>query len=218
MSDFLKGISIFLSNIIDFFLILWNVTGSCLFRVTTLTLLCVLVAEGYVGMYLIKGDEIKDVCSQIEIKDCNVPSPLLAVFYSIVKYTSQSTIVLMIVTFIYLLINWTFVYLEEKETDKSQPEDFLKEDFAKPLIEVLIGSLSASAIPTGISLIICAFYNINLIKYMLGVEIYIAFAGIAIISIAFLSTMRQQARIGKSKIVLPEEVSKLEKNEKNDFH
>ena len=75
---------------------------------------------------------------------------------------------------------------------------------------MLIGSLSASAIPTGLSLIVCAFYDIDLIQYMSGVEIYIAFAGISIISIAFLSTLRQQVEIKEMySISTPEDLQKI---------
>jgi len=183
-----------------------------LFLVTTITLFIVLVMEIIVAIFFTDNEITRVFCYRTwenQAMECSqVYFGLFKLFYVIVKYTSQATIILMIVVFVYLLIGWSrFGKLQTQaefnwslwETKKSSSKtvdlrEIAKNSFdlkTKLLIEVLIGALSASAIPTGLSLIICGFYNINLIRYMSGVEIYIAFAGISIISIAFLSTMRQ---------------------------
>jgi hypothetical protein len=64
------------------------------------------------------------------------------------------------------------------------------------LIRLLIGSLSASAIPTGLALIVCAF-DLSLISSIKGVEIYVGFAGIALIFIAILATCEEAKRMKK---------------------
>ncbi|RKZ92236.1 MAG: hypothetical protein DRR19_04830 [Candidatus Parabeggiatoa sp. nov. 1] len=70
-------------------------------------------------------------------------------------------------------------------------------DLSRLLTRLLIGSFSASTIPTGLSLILCALYGIKLIEHLKGVEIYIAFAGISLISITALATYEEQKHIGK---------------------
>jgi len=209
-----------------------------LFQVTMITLFMVLVAEVIVAILFI-DDEItkKDYCLiwENQATKCSQITSFFffKLFYVVVKYTSQATIILMIVTFIYLLIRW--IMMINLTRDQALPQEKLpKENLeeldlpkmvvveqkdlqTKALIEVLIGSLSASAIPTGLSLIICAFYNINLIQFMLGVEIYIAFAGISIISIAFLSTMRQDTEVEKAyDIVSPEDLLKPRQTDNKD--
>jgi len=188
--------------------VVWH--KNILFKVTMITLFIVLVSEISIAIFFVDGEMIKTDCQKTLEKPATECSQItfFKLFYVVVKYTSQATIILMIVTFVYLLIGWINLINLKQQIDRGSLDEKIagsrniKEDLqridaerkdlqTKALIEVLIGSLSASAIPTGLSLIICAFYNINLIQFMLGVEIYIAFAGISIISIAFLSTMRQ---------------------------
>jgi len=109
------------------------------------------------------------------------------VIKQIVQHTTQSSIVVLIIVFIYLLID---IFNEKSE-------NYIKNNlsFACILTRLLIGSLAASAIPAGISLILCAFYDMSLIKdNMSGVEIYIAFAGISLISSMYFSLGEEQNR------------------------
>ena len=178
---------------------LWEKINYPLFLFTAIILLIILVVEIFLGICVLEDKKVNEVCSKIEVDEvCS--KTILRLSYTIVKYTSQSTIILMVMTFIYLLLNWIGFLRKTKN----------QENLPKALIEVLIGSLSASAIPTGLSLIVCAFYDIDLIQYMSGVEIYIAFAGISIISIAFLSTLRQQVEIKEMySISTPEDLQKI---------
>jgi len=84
-----------------------------------------------------------------------------------------------------------------KEKQTKELQDLRGKETSHFLRETLVGSLSISAIPTGISLIICAFYDMTFIKHMSGVEIYIAFAGISILSIGFISALQEQAQISE---------------------
>ncbi len=103
---------------------------------------------------------------------------------SIVGNTTRYSIIFMIVTFLYLSLD---ALLCSKEVNK-----------ARLLVDVLKGSLSISAIPTGISLIVCSFPNkIWLIVSMGGVEVYIAFAGLSIAAIGLLSALQGQQDVEK---------------------
>jgi len=182
-----------------------NPNNSKLFLITVIATVIIIVGEIIVGFCFLEKNEIKEVCSQLSITNCcGINEYVLRMFYAIVKYTSQSSIILMIVIFIHLTINWIDA-LREANNRETKKREYLP----RALIEVLIGSLSASAIPTGISLIMCAIYDLDLIKYMSGVEIYIAFAGLSIISIAFLSTLRQQTNIEQETIHSPEGTKSL---------
>jgi len=149
------------------------------------------------------------------------------ILHKIVYFTTQTSIILMIVIFIYLTIvahrnyqqklkklkELRYQNLIEQKKKRKLEKKLEKENFSRFLTEILIGSLGISAIPTGISLAICAFYDIGLIKYMSGVEVYIAFAGISIVSIGFLSTEQEQKEItkkGMAKVGNPKETDALE--------
>ncbi len=83
---------------------------------------------------------------------------------------------MLVTTFIYLF----FVALLEKSY------------FAEGILtRLLTGSLVASSIPTGISLVLCAFTDMKYIKYLSGIEISIGFIGIALMSIAVLSIYKE---------------------------
>jgi formate hydrogenlyase subunit 3/multisubunit Na+/H+ antiporter MnhD subunit len=131
----------------------------------------------------------------------------------IVQNTTGLSILMLGTVFFYLLLDIVFSLREKKKhedkegslggdlvrnqsnfvNDSTKVHKDKESNFAGALTRLLISSFSASTIPTGISLILCAFFNIELIsKYMSGVGIYIAFAGFSLISIAFLST--QEAR------------------------
>ena len=101
----------------------------------------------------------------------------------VVQHTTQSSIMMLGTAFIYLLVN-AFLCSKKKNIDLSSL-----------LTRLFIGSFSASTIPTGLSLILCAFYNINLIQHMSGVEIYIALAGLSLIAITVLATYEEKRRI-----------------------
>lgn len=109
----------------------------------------------------------------------------------VIQHTTQSSILMLSTAFVYLLIN-AFLCSKKKRIDLSSL-----------LTRLFIGSFSASTIPTGISLILCAFYDINLIRYMSGVEIYIALAGISLIGLTALATYEEKRRIeGKPQNIL----------------
>lgn len=172
---------------------LFSNLSNSLFLFVSATLLIVLVIELFIvccSTDLLPMEEVKQAISRGgEEKHSD---SWLRIFYVLVKYTSETTIVLMVVTFIFLLIRW--IRALKSSSVSSNPKTYQ----SQALIEVLIGSLSASAIPTGLSLIACAAYDLDLIQFMSGVEIYIAFAGISIVSIGFLSTLRQDAEIGST--------------------
>jgi hypothetical protein len=157
----------------------------------------------YIGLYRLISEEyesqdntaksvleentIEDAC--IELKKEKIPCTnedmLCYVLWKIVDFTSQSSIALMIFVFIYLSLDAVFCL------ERSKLGSFT--------LITLMRLLSVSAIPTGISLVICA-YDMTLIQYMSGVEIYIAFAGISIGLVAFLSTFLE--------FILEEEIKK----------
>jgi hypothetical protein len=83
----------------------------------------------------------------------------------------------------------------EESAVNSEKKSNQKNDFAGVLTRLLIGSFGASTIPTGFSLILCAFENKDYIKHLSGVEIYIAFAGISLMSIAVLSIYEEKGRM-----------------------
>jgi hypothetical protein len=137
-------------------------------------------------------------------------------FCKVVEKTTQATIILMLVILGFLSLE---VYCEcdkqkqqnnavEEETTSSQKEPSKENQSAKinlerrnNVITILIATLGVSAIPTGISLIICAFNDMQWMQLLSGVEIYIAFAGISIISVAFLSVSdEEKGNLGMSGI------------------
>jgi hypothetical protein len=99
----------------------------------------------------------------------------------IIKNTTQLSILMLVTTFIYLF----FVALLEKSDNE-------KSDFAEGIVtRLLTGSLVASSIPIGVSLVLCAFTDMKSIKYLSGVEISIGFIGIALMFIAVLSIYKE---------------------------
>ena len=103
------------------------------------------------------------------------------------QQSPQFSILTLVIVFISLFLHYLFCFiLKNKHIDLS-----------RFLTRLLIGSFSASTVPTGISLILCAFEDIEPIKHMEGVEIYVAFAGISLISIAILETFEEKERIEK---------------------
>ena len=121
----------------------------------------------------------------------------------IVEKTSQLSILMLGIAFFYLLlhalvveIQWQKACQEKRETLNAESIEKVlrKSDFAGALTRLLIGSFGASTIPTGISLVLCAF-NKEYITHLSGLEIYIAFAGITLISIAVLSIYEEKSRI-----------------------
>jgi len=120
----------------------------------------------------------------------------------IVYFTTQTSIILMFIIFAYFTgIAYKRYRADSKNTtglqkdQKEKQRELEEKGISRFLTEVLVASLSISAIPTGISLMICAFYDIKFIKHMSGVEIYVAFAGISILSIGFLSTLQERVQI-----------------------
>ncbi|EDN66571.1 membrane protein [Beggiatoa sp. PS] len=116
------------------------------------------------------------------------------VLCKIVSSTTEVSLILMIMVFLYSVFD-AAIQQNKKGTEKADKRP-------KLLISILISSLSVSAIPTGISLIISAF-NKDFISYMSGVEIYIAFAGFSIISVGYLSSRHEEEEIQKELIGTP---------------
>jgi hypothetical protein len=99
----------------------------------------------------------------------------------IIKNTTQLSILMLVTTFIYLFF---VALLENSDNEKS--------DFAEGIVtRLLTGSLVASSIPTGISLVLCAFTDMKSIKYLSGIEISIGFIGIALMFIVVLSIYQE---------------------------
>jgi len=121
------------------------------------------------------------------------------VIKQVIQHTTFSSIVMLITVFIYLLVDVLSYSKDIPATNKNEGSDDVenskRSDFAGVLTRLLISSLAASAIPAGISLILCALYDISLIKYMSGVEIYIAFAGISLITSMYFSVDEGQKHI-----------------------
>jgi len=113
--------------------------------------------------------------------------PELTIVELIIKNTTQLSILMLVTTFFYLFV--ALLDLKGKISD-SEKED-KKSDFAGVLTRLLTGSLVASSIPTGVSLVLCAFADMKYIKYLSGVEISIGFIGIALLSIAVLSMYKE---------------------------
>ncbi len=118
----------------------------------------------------------------------------LAIIELIIKNTTQLSILMLGTTFFYLFFA-ALLDIDGKISGAKKEGE--KSDFAGVLTRLLIGSFSASTIPTGVSLVLCAFTNMIYIKHLSGVEIYIAFAGISLISIAVLSTYEEKGRINE---------------------
>jgi len=121
----------------------------------------------------------------------------------IVEKTSQLSILMLGIAFFYLLlhaliveIQWQKECQEKRETLNAESIEKVlrKSDFAGALTRLLIGSFGASTIPTGISLVLCAF-NKKYISLLSGLEIYIAFAGMTLMSIAVLSIYEEKSRM-----------------------
>jgi hypothetical protein len=160
-----------------------------------------------------KGEEKEDCgCKDEENKGFVRDTYLGYVLQKIVYFTTQTSIGLMVLMFIYFTWlaykryqdDFSRLTKEQKEKGKMESKKYQRKlkkleekGISQFLTEVLVASLSISAIPTGISLMICAIYDISFIKYMSGVEIYIAFAGISILSIGFLSTLQEQTQMAE---------------------
>ncbi|EDN71116.1 membrane protein [Beggiatoa sp. PS] len=126
----------------------------------------------------------------------------------IAEKTTQLSILMLGIAFFYLLLDALVlkIRLAQKNLNPDVAEEEPKKkkgDFAGALTRLLIGSFGASTIPTGISLALCAFKGMEYISYLSGVEIYIAFAGITLMSIAALSIYEEKTR-------MEDEVKKLE--------
>lgn len=114
-------------------------------------------------------------------------SSLVELATLIIRNTNKlSTISLLIVFFGFCL----YAFLcHKKQSD---------EGYSALLTRLLIGSFTASTIPTGISLILCALVDIKLLKDMTeGLGVYIAYAGLSLISMTILLIFEEKKRIEK---------------------
>jgi len=117
--------------------------------------------------------------------------------------TTPLSILMLGIAFFYLLLDALALKIwQQKKKIEALHNDNLEEgtssrrtDFAGALTRLLIGSFGASTIPTGISLVLCAFKGKEYIGYLSGLEIYIAFAGITLMSIAVLSIYEEKSRM-----------------------
>ena len=124
-----------------------------------------------------------------------VQNEKLTIIELIIKHTTQLSILMLVTSFVYLFFA-ALLDIEDKISGSKKEEE--KSDFAGGVLtRLLIGSFSASTIPTGVSLVLCAFVDMKYIRHLSGVEIYIAFAGISLLSIAVLSTYEEKGRINK---------------------
>lgn len=161
---------------------------------------------------LCKGNERITSEPGSEIQCCNGPSQAFW-FCKVVEKTTQATIILMLVILTFFSLE-VYCNCDKRQTpqnnaeedatasnaEASQEEDQSKlnqsaeinKERRNNVITILIATLGISAIPTGISLLICAFYDIRWMQLLSGVEVYIAFAGISIISIAFLAVSDEE--------------------------
>jgi hypothetical protein len=119
-----------------------------------------------------------------------ITSIVPAVCYKMLELTTFFSIFIMIVVAIYLTLDAIYRCSKTGEFAVNPRKDNKNKWLELPT-RVLMGSLGISAIPTAISLVICAIYErLDLIEtQMSGTEIYIAFAGISIIFISFLSAL-----------------------------
>lgn len=119
----------------------------------------------------------------------------------IAEKTTQLSILMLGIAFFYLLLDaLALKFVQQKKKSEALNNDdeepsLKKTDFAGALTRLLIGSFGASTIPTGISLVLCAFKGKEHIGYLSGLEIYIAFAGITLMSIAVLSIYEEKSRM-----------------------
>ena len=114
----------------------------------------------------------------------------------IAEKTTPLSILMLGIAFFYLLLDALLLKMTIASKNNGDIEEVPnKIDFAGALTRLLIGSFGASTIPTGISLILCAFKGKDHIKYLSGLEIYIAFAGITLMSIAVLSIYEEKSRM-----------------------
>jgi len=139
--------------------------------------------------FLVEAVILLIVANVIQNEECK-----LTIIELIIKNTTQLSILMLVTTFVYLF----FAALLDISDSKKEAKKSDKSDFAGGVLtRLLIGSFSASTIPTGVSLVLCAFADMEHIKHLSGVEIYIAFAGISLMSIAVLSTYEEEGRISE---------------------
>lgn len=124
----------------------------------------------------------------------------------IAEKTTQLSILMLIIAFIYLLLDVLVLNINEQKNKTEVSNNNKITDFAGVLTRLLIGSFGASTIPTGISLILCGFKGKEYISYLSGLEIYIAFAGITLMSIAVLSIYEEKSRIEDQIISKPDDL------------
>jgi hypothetical protein len=164
-----------------------------------------LVASIYLWMQVDKEVEVdKEVIEQVGKK---VDKEVIEFGVKLIaEKTTQLSILMLGIAFFYLLLNalavkiWQQKKREEKgevlnADDIEEEPRKKKNDFAGALTRLLIGSFGASTIPTGISLVLCAFKGGEYLSYLSGLEIYIAFAGITLMSIAVLSIYEEKSRM-----------------------
>lgn len=154
-------------------------------------------------------------CKDDKDKEFTSDTYLGYLLQKIVYFTTQTSIILMVIIFAYFtLVAYKRYRVDSKnitgsqKAQKEKQRELEEKGISRFLTEVLVASLSISAIPTGISLMICAFYDIKFIRHMSGVEIYVAFAGISILSIGFLSTLQERVQISDGdEIMGPEDIN-----------
>jgi hypothetical protein len=104
----------------------------------------------------------------------------------IINTNKLSTISLLLVFFGFCL----YAFLcHKKQSD---------EGYSALLTRLLIGSFTASTIPTGISLILCAVVDMEFLTQMAkgnGLGVYIAYAGLSLISMTILLIFEEKRRI-----------------------
>jgi hypothetical protein len=163
---------------------------------------------------LLEPDSISVVAAKILKSEPNNYALFSATSYKIIELTTFFSIILMIVATVYFFSDATCLCSKADPSSANLNKDY-KKDYKNKLLKlptrVLMGSLGISAIPTAISLMICVIYErLDLIKtQMSGTEIYIAFAGISIILISFLSGLLIEDEIEEDRIDKPEQTLEL---------
>jgi len=111
----------------------------------------------------------------------------------IVETTAQISIVTLFVVFFGFGFYACFCSKIKAKSDTEKTKTFPISSAL--LIRLLIVSLASSTIPTGVSLILCAFFESIKVEQMTGHEIYLAYAGLSLIFMTLIVILEEKQRI-----------------------
>lgn len=197
---------------------IWNLP-SLVFFILVVLLFIFLVELGIATLSWYTNSKCENTVMNYNVKqivhgcDCIICDNYVChILQRIVCFTAQTSVILMVSVFAWFGIAAYNKYRQKKDEEEKNKKllDLRDQDISHLLKESLMAALAISAIPTGISLIICAFYDMKFIGYMFGVEVYIAFAGISIFAMSFFATLQEETQVKKTiedRVITPEDIT-----------